>query len=74
MEKLFLDYCTKSTFLFDNALYGQCNGVSMGSSLGPLLANIILTEFENVIVEPLTETSVLKFYCRYIDVTLLTPL
>ena len=38
------------------------------------LANIILTEFENVIVEPLTETSVLNFYCRYIDVTLLTPL
>ena len=74
MEKLFLDYCTKSTFLFHNALYGQCNGVSMGSSLGPLLANIILTEFENVIVEPLTETSVLNFYCRYIDVTLLTPL
>ena len=38
------------------------------------LANIILTEFENVIVEPLTETSGLKFYCRYIDVTLVTPL
>ena len=38
------------------------------------LANIILTEFENVIVEPLTETSALKFYCRYIDVTLVTPL
>ena len=42
----------------------------MGSSLGPVLANIILTEFENVIVKPLIETGVLKFYCRYLDDTL----
>ena len=45
-------------------------GVSVGSSLGPVLANIILTEFENVIVKPLIETSVLKCYCRYVDDTL----
>ena len=38
MEKLSLDSCTKSTFLFDNALYEQCNGVSMGSFLGPLFS------------------------------------
>ena len=42
----------------------------MGSSLGPVLANIILTEFENVIVKLLIETSVRRFYCRYIDDTL----
>ena len=45
-------------------------GVSVGSSLGPVLANIILTEFENMIVKPLIETSVLKCYCRYVDDTL----
>ena len=39
--------------------------------MGPVLANIILNEFENVIVNPLTETVVLKFYCRYVDNTLL---
>ena len=39
------------------------------SSLGPVLASIILTEFENVIVKPLIETGVLKFYCRYVDET-----
>ena len=71
MKKLLLDSCTKTAFSFDNVLYEQCDGVSMGSSLGPVLANIILTEFENVIVKPLIETSVLKFYCRYVDDTLL---
>ena len=42
----------------------------MGSSLGPVLANISLTESENVIVKPLIETFVLTFYCRYVDDTL----
>ena len=43
----------------------------MGSFLGPVLANIILTEFGNMILKLLIETSVLKFYCRYIDDTLI---
>ena len=33
----------------------------MGSSLGPVLANIILTEFENVIVKQLIETTGINF-------------
>ena len=70
MKNLLLDSCTKTALSFDNGLYEQCDGVSMGSFLGPVLANIILTEFENVIVKPLIETSVRKFYCRYIDDTL----
>ena len=60
----------QSTFSFDNVFYEQCAGLSLGSSLGPVLANIILTQFENVIVKPLIETSVLTFYCRYVDGTL----
>ena len=69
---LFLDSCKKTAFSFVNALYEQCDSISMGSSLGPILANVILTEFETAIVKPLIETSVLTFYCRYIDCTLLT--
>jgi hypothetical protein len=42
----------------------------MGSSLGPVLANIILTEFENIIVSDLINTGVIKFYRRYVDDTL----
>ena len=42
--------CTKTAFSDDNAIYQQCDGVSMGSSLAPVLANIILTEFEKIVV------------------------
>ena len=42
----------------------------MGSSLGPVLANIILTEFERLIVSELIADGTIKFYKRYIDDTL----
>ena len=42
----------------------------MGSSLGPVLARIILTEFEILIVKPLIVKPLLQFYCRYVDDTL----
>ena len=70
MKKFLVNACTKAAFSLDNVLYEQSDGVLIGSSLGPVLANIILTEFETVIVKPLIETSVLKFYCRYLGDTL----
>ena len=42
----------------------------MGSSLAPVLANIILTEFGKVVVTPLMKNGTLKFYCRYVEDTL----
>ena len=42
----------------------------MSSSLAPVLANMILTEFEKVVVTPLMESGILKFYCRNVDHTL----
>ena len=42
----------------------------MGSSLDPAQANIILTKFEKVVVTPLMKSGILKFYCRYVDDTL----
>ena len=42
----------------------------MGSCLAPVLANIILTEFEKQIVEDLIKAGTIKFYCRYMDDTL----
>ena len=42
----------------------------MVSDLEQLLANVILTEFENVIVKPLLESGVLTFYYIYVDDTL----
>ena len=70
MKKLLLDSCAKTTFSFDNVLYEQCDGVSIGSSQGPALANTILTEFENVIAKPFIGTIVLKCYRIYLDTLL----
>ena len=49
----------------------QKDGVCMGSSLAPVLANIILTEFKRVIVSDLINEGVIKFYKCYVDDTLL---
>ena len=43
LKKLISDSCKKTAFSFDNKIYEQIDGVSMGSSLGPVLANIIMT-------------------------------
>ena len=70
MKKLLKDCCTKSTFSFNNSIYEQIDGVSMGSCLGPVLANIIMTELETVIVDKLFAANSLKFYICYVDGTL----
>ena len=70
LKKLLLDTCRKTVFSFNNVLYKQTDGVSMGASLGPLLANVIMTEFENIIIKPLLEDMTLGFYKRYVDDTL----
>ena len=44
LKKLILDTCSKTAFLCNNVVHEQIDGVSMGASLGPVLANIIMTE------------------------------
>ena len=65
-----LDACTKIAFSFKKKLYEQIDGVSMGSPLGPLIANVIMTELERVAVKDLFNKSYLKFYIRFMDDTL----
>ena len=43
----------------------------MGSPLGPVLANIIMTELEDVIIKPLIADDTIKFYSRFVDDTFL---
>ena len=43
----------------------------MGSPLSPTLANIIMTEFENLVSRPLITSGHIKFYKRYADDTLI---
>ena len=70
LKKLILDCCTKTTFSFNDKLYDQIDGVCMGSALGPVLANIIMTELEKLILPKLFEDGVVKFYARYVDDTI----
>ena len=71
IKKLILDACIKTVFSFNNKFYKQIDGVSMGSPLGPLLANIIMTGLESTIVKELVNKSLVKLYLRYVDDTLL---
>ena len=71
LRKLILDCCNKTAFSFDEQIYDQKDGVFMSSSLGPVLANIILTEFERLIVSELIADGTMKFYKRYVDMALL---
>ena len=51
LKKLILHTCQKTAFSFNNKMYEQLDGASMGGSVGPVLANIIMTECEKVIVD-----------------------
>ena len=46
LKKLILDTCQKTTVSFNNKLYEQIDGVNMCGSFGPVLANIIMTEWK----------------------------
>ena len=71
LKKLILDTCTKTVFSFNNITYEQKDGVSMGSLLGPVMANIIKTELENKVIKPPINNDTIKFHCWYVDDTLL---
>ena len=51
-------------------MYKQIDGVSMGSPLEPLLANIFMTELEKDIIQKLIDKKFIKFYSWYVDYTL----
>lgn len=59
------------TKVCNNKLFEQIDGVSMWSALGPVLTNIILTEFEKRFVSDLIKSGTIKFYRRYVDDTLM---
>ena len=64
----FLSVPTKGQlFQFNGALYEQTDGVAMGSSLGPLLANVFMSHTEENLER---EDKLPSFYVRYVDDTL----
>ena len=71
LKKLLIDACTKTSFIFNNKIYEQKDGVSIGSPLGPVLANIIMTDLEKNVIKKFVDNGTIKFYGRYVDDTLL---
>ena len=71
LKKLLIDACTKTSFIFNNTIYEQKDGVSIGSPLGPVLANIIMTDLEKNVIKKFVDNGTIKFYGRYVDDTLL---
>ena len=71
MRKLIKETCKKTAFVFDNEIYKQIDAVSMGSILAPVFANMIMIKLVSTIIKTLFDTGKIKYYCRYVDDTLL---
>ncbi|CAF2534635.1 unnamed protein product [Rotaria sp. Silwood2] len=74
LKKLLTFATTKSHFLFDGKIYDQIDGVSMGSPLAPLVAEIFLQEFEKKNSSVFEKLGII-YWKRYVDDTfvLLNP-
>ena len=60
LKKLLLDVCTKTAFSFNKKLHEQIDGASMGSPLGLLMVNVIMTELERVVVRTYSRRDILS--------------
>ena len=71
LQKLLLICTTKNPFKTPtNEIYQQCNGVSMGTPLGPTFANFYMCNLENKFFNNNPQLKP-KVYCRYVDDILL---
>ena len=68
--KRLLQLCvSENTFVFNGNVYQQLDGVVMGSSLGPLLANICMAHLEEEYILKAQHPFSPSFYRRYVDDT-----
>ena len=58
---------SESSFIFDNILYKQIDGVAMGPSLGPTLANAFLCHYEKLWLDSCPPELKPVVYRRYVD-------
>ena len=61
----------ESFFIFDQKYYKQCDGVVMGFPLGPTLANVFMSHFENIFLENCPSQFKPVVNRRYVDYTFL---
>ena len=57
----------ETCFVFDGKLYKQCDGVSMGSPLGPTYANAFLSYHEKIWIDECPDDIKPLKYRRYVD-------
>ena len=66
--KKLLELCTKDLhFSFNGKMFRQLDGVAMGSPLGPVIANIFMSELEAELVPKLNDN--ISVWLRYVDDT-----
>ena len=70
LTKLLKIALKQNHFMFQDRIYDQIDGVAMGSSLGPILANIFMSNFEIEAMNKFKGTLPSK-YRRYVDDTFL---
>ena len=73
LKKLIKDTCSKSVFSANKKLYQQFDGVSMGSFVGPLLANIIMTEMDKTILKKFNDDKILLLDRRFVTLVTIKP-
>ena len=61
----------ESFFIFDQKYYKQCDGVAMGSPMGPTLANVFICHFENIWLENCSTQLKPVVYRKYVNDTFL---
>ena len=67
-QKLFISVQTEDAhFALNNEIYLQVDGVTMGSPLGPVLANIFMVELKRNIIPTLSND--ISLWKRYVDGT-----
>jgi hypothetical protein len=66
LEKLLIVCTQESHFQFNNEFFDQIDGVSMGSPLGPLFANVFMSDFEKKNMKKLKQLGV-NIWFRYVD-------
>ena len=70
LKKFIKDLCTKTAFSFNGKSYKQFDAVLMDPSLDPVLTNVIIKEFERLVVDQLIKNGLIKFYIKFVDDTL----
>ena len=68
LTKLFSIATSQTHFVFDGKVYDQVDGVVMGSTLAPVLANLFLGHYENIWLNKYQGPTV-----YFIDAMLMTP-